>query len=72
MCLGGDWEWRVFNKELAIGRGAADSLGDAVLAAEKFAGGRPSEWHNIGAEVTDQRKTIPSIPPPPFDDSCCV
>jgi hypothetical protein len=58
MCIAGDWEWRVFNKGFEIGRGAATSLGDAVLAAEEFAGGRPSEWRNIGAEVTDERKKV--------------
>jgi hypothetical protein len=58
MCIEGDWEWRVFNKGLEIGRGAATSLGDAVLAAEKFAGGRPPEWRDIGAEVTDERKKV--------------
>src|ERR1700722_13513329 len=57
MCIAGEWEWWVLNmkERIEVGRGKSASLGDAMLAAEKFAGGEPV-WRSIGSEVTDERK----------------
>jgi hypothetical protein len=59
MCILGEWEWWALNmlERIKIGHGKSTSLGDAMLAAERFAG-RALDWHNIGPEVTNERKKI--------------
>jgi hypothetical protein len=58
-CIKGEWEWWVVKRKdrTEVGRGKSTSLGDAMLAAEKLAGGEPA-WHNFGPEVTDERKKV--------------
>jgi hypothetical protein len=66
MCILGEWEWWVLDMKgrSEVGRGKSTSLGDAMLAAELSAGGdlRQLAWHNIGAEVTNERKRTPAAP----------
>jgi hypothetical protein len=67
MCILGEWEWWVLNmkERIELGRGRSASLGDAMIAAEKSAGGEPV-WQNIGAEVTDEKKRMHSPPRTPY------
>jgi hypothetical protein len=63
MCIAGTWGWWVLNMKgrVKVGSGTSASLGDAMLAAEQMAGGRP-DWTDIGFEVTDEKKKVPPNP----------
>jgi hypothetical protein len=59
MCIQGEWRWWVLHMtdRVTVERGTSFSLGDAMLAAERVAGGTP-DWQDIGSEVTDERKLL--------------